>query len=208
MTHKHKQSLFFLGLTLSLVGFFLPWLAHEAAGLSFIGLEMGEQAKFLPQVRSGQIRPARSLFYLPPITVALIIILLTTRWPERRWQTWAARALAGAVSLLAFPAIEAIGAEPEEWLWRVILIALVAGAAVLAPLLRRLSRPSIYALMFLLALAGASLPLWVYSEVRGAFSGLLGAPFGIGAGVWLHLGGHLLIMAMALLTIRQATQSS
>jgi hypothetical protein len=132
-----RRQLYLLALTAILVAFFLVWLPHPAAGLSYIGLEMGEQAKFLPQVRSGAVTPGRSLFYLPPVTSALLLILLTTFWPATR-RTWAARAIAVLVSLLAFPALEALGdPDREEWLWRLLLIALVILTAALSPRLAR-----------------------------------------------------------------------
>jgi len=47
------QILIKAGFTAILLGYLLVWLPHEAAGLSFIGIELGEWVKFLPQVRSG-----------------------------------------------------------------------------------------------------------------------------------------------------------
>ena len=191
-----RQGQLFLAFTAIVVGFFMVWLPHEAAGLSFIGLEMGEEAKFLPQVQSGAILPGRSLFYLPPVSVGLMLALLTARWPGNRWQTWAARALAVALSLLALPALEALGTEPAEWLWRLLLIGLVFIVAALAPGLRR-QRRLIWGLMALVALAGAVLPSWAYLAVRPAFSELLQERVGIGPGVWVNLAGHLLALRVA-----------
>lgn len=193
-----QQTVLFAALTLVLVGFFMTWLDHGAAGLSFIGLEMGEQAKFLPQVRSGEIIPGRSLFYLPPITVALILALITVYWPQGRWQTWVVRFLAIGLSLLAFPAYEALGTERAEWLWRVLMIGLVVVVVAVTPLLRKMSAPMLWLLVALIALCGAFLPTWVFFEVRAAFSMLLREPVGIGCGVWANLIGHLLIAAIAL----------
>jgi hypothetical protein len=195
-----RETQLFLAFTLIVVGFFMVWLPHRVAGLSFIGLEMGEQAKFLPQVQSGEILPGRSLFYLPPVTAGLMLALLTAYWPNSRWQTWVARALAVALSFLAFPALEALGSEPAEWLWRVLMIALVlvtVGAVALpGDRLRPLSR-LLWSFMVLVAVAGALLPTWVYLAVRPAFAELLREPVGIGPGVWFNLAGHLLALRVA-----------
>lgn len=191
-----RQGQLFLALTAIVVAFFMVWLPHEAAGLSFIGLEMGEEAKFLPQIQSGEILPGRSLFYVPPVSAGLMLALLSGRWPNGRWQTWAARAFAVALSWLAFPALEALGTEPAEWLWRVLMIALVVLAAALAPLLQQRER-LLWTLLGVVALAGALLPTWVYLAVRPAFSALLQEQVGIGPGVWLNLAGQLLALRVA-----------
>lgn len=193
-----SRRLYLLALTAILVAFFLVWLPHPAAGLSYIGLEMGEQAKFLPQVRSGAVTPGRSAFYLPPVTTALLLILLTTFWPPTR-RTWAARALAVLVSLLAFPALEALGdADRAEWLWRLLLIALVVVAAAAAPRLALLPARARCWLAAPVALAGAILPTWAFFAVRPLYGELLRQPLGVGPGVWLNLAGHLLALAVAL----------
>lgn len=192
-----RRSQLFLALTAIFVAFFMAWLPHEAAGLSFIGLEMGEEAKFLPQVQSGEILPGRSLFYLPPVTLGLMLALTSARWPNRRWQTWAARAVAVAISLLAFPALEALGTEPAEWLWRVLLIGLVLLTAGLAAFLGEAAERAVWFLLALVALTGAVLPTWVYLAVRPAFATLLGEQVGIGPGVWLNLVAHLLVLRVA-----------
>lgn len=198
---RSRQTQLFLAFTAITAAFFMVWLPHQAAGLSFIGLELGEEAKFLPQVQSGEILPGRSLFYLPPATVGLMLALLSGRWSNRRWQTWAARGLAVALSLLAWPALEALGTAPAEWLWRVLLVVLVVLAAVLAPLIGQRER-LLWALLAGVAVAGALLPTWVYLAVRPAFAALLRERVGIGPGVWLNLAGHLLALRVALWQLR------
>lgn len=200
------QTFLFLSFVAIFVGFFMVWLPHEAAGLGFTGLEMGEQAKFLPPVREGQILPGRSLFYVPPVTLALMLVLLAARWPNRRWQTWAARALAIGLSLLVFPALEALGTEAAEWLWRVLMIALVILAAAVSSITGQiLSSRVLWLLILLVALAGAILPTWVFLAVRPHFASLLRADMGIGPGVWLNSVGHLtaaVVAAIGLLRMR------
>ena len=192
------QTFLFLAFVAIFVGYFMVWLPHETAGLSFTGLEMGEQVKFLPPVRGGQILPGRSLFYLPPVTLALMIILLAARWPNRRWQTWAARALALAVSLLAFPALEALGTDSAEWLWRVLMILFVVLVAIVSSVAgRRFSSRLLWSLIFLIALVGAILPTWALQSVRPLFASLLLSDVGTGPGVWLNGVGHLLAAVIA-----------
>ncbi|HSM56528.1 MAG TPA: hypothetical protein VK879_10275 [Candidatus Sulfomarinibacteraceae bacterium] len=193
MNERQRRALTFLGLTAIFVGYFMAWLDHSAAGLTFIGLEMGEQAKFLPQVRAGEILPGRSLFYLPPITLALLLILLSAQWPARRWQTWAVRLLAVAISLLAFPAFEAVGTEAAEWLWRVLMIGGVLLAILLTPLIARLPARTLLVLTVVTALAGALLPVWPFIEVRVALAKFLPQGPAVGMGLWTTVAGHLLV---------------
>lgn len=200
-----SRSWLFLGLTLVIISYFMVWLPHGAAGLSYIGLEMGEQAKFLPQVRSGEIAPGRSLFYLPPIAAAVVLILISSRWPGRRWQTWVVRLTALALSFLALPAFEAFGAETEEWLWRVLMIFLVFALVLLSPLLKKRTDREVGLFIVLTALAGGLLPTWAFLEVKAAYSSLYQAPVGVGVGVWLNGVGQLLIAVTAILFWRAET---
>ena len=195
-----RQALLFVAFTGILFGYFMVWLPNEAAGLAFIGLEMGEQVKFLPQVKQRALGPDRTLFYLPPITLSLMLLLLTARWDRRRWQTWAMRILAVALSSLAFPALEVVGAaDRSEWLWRLLLIALVAVAAVGVSVVGRRLSVALWGFLLLLpAFAGAILPTWAYLAITPAFYQLLRRPVTYGPGLWLNLAGHLLVVALIL----------
>ena len=185
-----------------LVAYFLVWLPQPVVGLSFIGLEMGEWVKFLPQVRSGEILANRNYFYIPPITLGMMMIAWTVTWPNERWQTWVVRGLAVAVAFLAFPSVEAILDEPaSEWLLRLILVMQVLILAVLSPLFKRLP-PGIlitgsWILILLLGLTGAIFPTWAFLSVRGPVGDLLRLAIGIGPGVWLNAAGHILLVGTA-----------
>jgi hypothetical protein len=202
-----RNTLFSLAATAILLAYFLPWLPHPAVGLRLIGLEMGEWVKFLPQVQSGEVAADRNLFYLPPITLGLMLALWTVEWPNGRWQTWLMRGLAVAVSLLAFPALEAIRDEPSsEWLLRLLLIGGVVLVAGLSGLGGRLPSALPWLLIMLLALLGAVLPTWAYLAVRPIIADWLRAPIGIGPGVWLNLMGHLGVGVVAVWLLLAPTQ--
>ena len=197
-----RQTLCKLGFTLILLGYLMVWLPHEAAGLSFIGLEIGEWIKFLPQVRSGQLAADRNLFYLPPITLGMMLALWTAGWPNRRWQTWAMRALAAMVAMLALPSVEVVlGEGSDQWLSRLIMVLLVVLVAVLVSLLRRMPRglgqTISWTAMLILALLGLVLPTVAYLSVRPAVSELLSDGVGAGPGLWLNGIGHLLVAVAA-----------
>jgi hypothetical protein len=204
MPYNRSRSLLYAALTAVFIGYLTVWLPGPSAGLSFIGVELGEWIKFLG------VGKLRNLFYLPPITLGLMLSAVTMNWPNRRWQTWAGRALAVGVALLAFPAIEAIRFEsPSEWALRLELIGLVLVVAVLSSW-----RPSWLArrqlswlLLFLSALAGLVLPTFAYLRVRPLVAQAIGLPLGIGLGVWLNGTGHLLIVALSLAELKSPTKA-
>jgi hypothetical protein len=204
MNIRQSRFLFSAGCTVILAGYLMVWLPHESAGLSFIGVEIGEWVKFLPQVQAGQITPGRDLFYLPPITLGLIIALFTSGWPNRQGTTWLMRGLAVLVSLLAFPSIDAIRFEPaSEWLLRLLMIGLVIVVALASSVISRLDRRIIWATIVLIALFGCLLPSWTFFAVRPAVVELFRAPVRPGSGVWLNATGHLLILAVAVNILRR-----
>lgn len=195
MSKKQSQLLLLVGLTVVFIAYFLVWLPGPAVGLQFIGVEIGEWIKFLG------IGLGRNWFYLPPITLGSMLALVTLTWPPRRWQNWMMRGLAVAVSLLSFPAIEAIRFEAaSEWRPRLLLIGGVVVVTVLTGLAERWSLPGWLPWLFLaiLGIVGAGFPFWFYGQVRPLVTQVVGLPVGIGPGVWLNGVGHLLVTAVAL----------
>ena len=194
---KQQQTVLYVGLTAVFIGYLTVWLPGPNAGLQFLGIEMGEWTKFLG------VGASRNLFYLPPITLGLMLSLLTAGWPNHRWRTWLMRGLAVAVSLLAFPALEDVtGPFRGQYYPRLVLIGLVILAAgAMGGLVgsERLDRESVarYAAwgLLLLGIIGAILPGWVYEQVRPAAGQVMGISLGIGWGVWLNGVGHLLVAA-------------
>lgn len=195
-----RQSLLLAGLTAVFTAYFLIWLPGPAVGLQFIGVEIGEWIKFLG------VGLGRNWFYLPPITLGAMLALVTLTWPPRRWQNWALRGLAVVVSLLAFPAIEAIRYEAvSEWRLRLVLIGCVLLLALLTGLVERWQLPNWLPWLFLalLGIVGAVFPFWFYGQIRPLVSQAVGLPIGIGPGVWLNGAGHLLVTAVASRSLKE-----
>jgi hypothetical protein len=200
-----------LGFTTILLGYLVVWLPQPVVGLSFIGLEMGEWVKFLPQVRSGEIMAAKDLFYVPPITLSFMLLLWTLDWPNRRWKTWGMRIVAVFVSMLTLPAIEVVQNEPlDQWLVRSLAVVLVVGGALaVAPLNPGVeTKPRVNATVGMVCLAalGAILPTWVYLSVRPAAQQVIGVDVGFGPGFWLNLGGNLMVVVACLLYLNHLHQ--
>lgn len=190
-----------VGFTIVLLGYFLVWLPHQAVGLSLIGLEMGEWTKFLPKVQQGQYLADRILFYIPPITLSLMLVFWTIDWPNNHWKTWMMRGIAILVSLLAFPPIESIRYEStDQWLVRLLLVSVIVLAVLLMPLAGKLTQDRKemikWSTIAVLGLLGSLLPFWTYLSYRPEISSIFGSDFGIGLGLWLNTVGNLMVVAV------------
>ena len=194
LSNRVSQNLLVLGFTAVFIAYLMVWLPGPAAGLSFMGVEMGEWIKFMGMgVR-------RNWFYLPPITLGVMLAVWTVGWENGRWQSWVMRGVAVGVSLLSFPAFEDLrGQVSHEYLPRVEAIVLVVVVVVLSGVLGRWSLVVRWKWLVVVALGflGMVMPTVVYGEVRTAISDVLGLPIGYGLGVWLNGMGHGLVTAVA-----------
>ena len=203
MRTQNQERLLLAGLTAVFIGYLSVWLPGPAAGLQFLGVELGEWIKFLG------VGAIRDLFYLPPIILGLMLAVLTMGWENGRWQTWLMRGLALLVSLLAFPAYEdLIGDFRSEYLLRVALIGLVGLTIILVSLFgKKLVTKWAWlpwVLLAILGVIGAALPLWYYvSQVQPYVSNVFGVPVGVGWGLILYTAGCLGITAVSLWQLRQ-----
>ena len=201
-SHRYEGILVRLCFTMILLGYFLVWLPQPVAGLSFIGLEMGEWVKFIPEVRSGEVIPSRNFFYLPPILLGSMIAIWTAGWPNNRWQSWIARLLAVAVGFLALPAIESISEEsPGQWLPRLAMVGFVIVIVLIASYYS--SRETIphtvpWLYFIILGLLGAILPIWTYLAIKPFVETLMGGAVGFGPGIWLNLIGNILLILLGI----------
>lgn len=200
MTKQYRQTLFLLSFTAILVGYFMVWLPGPSAGLRLLGFEMGEWTKFFG------LGLKRNWFYLPPITLALGLLLFTVGWDNGRYQTWLFRGVSVAVSLLAFPALEdLIGPSRGEYLSRVAAIGLVLLVAALLTFFggqkRSWLRQVGWGSMLLAGLVGLIWPTLIYVEVRPFASDLMRLELGYGPGFWLNVVGHAVVVTLAVLQL-------
>lgn len=199
MNRQPQTLLLLAAFTAILAGYLSVWLPNEAVGLSFIGVEIGEWVKFLPQMQSGEIAVPREFLYLPPISLAFMMMLFSATWREAGRRAWTMRGLAFLVALLAFPSIDAIWFEPaSEWLARLILVAAVGVLALAGNLLQRMPERLLWLMMALVGMAGALLPITALLAVRPAVELLLQVQVSIGIGAWLTAAGHLLVFVVAI----------
>ncbi len=195
MIKQYRQILFLLSFTAIFIGYLMVWLPGPSAGLQFLGIEMGEWTKFFG------LGAKRNWFYLPPLTLALMLLFFTAGWENGRIQTWLFRGVAVAVSLLAFPALEDLRTGEGVYLFRVAGIGLVVVVAGLLLLFGGQKRPWLprlgWGLMALAGLVGLVWPTLIYGEVRPFASELIGVTLGYGPGFWLNLVGHAAAVGLA-----------
>ncbi|MCA9944459.1 MAG: hypothetical protein KC449_13315 [Anaerolineales bacterium] len=201
MMKQQRQTLFLLSFTTILVGYLMVWLPGPSAGLQLLGFEMGEWTKFFG------LGLKRNWFYLPPVTLALMLLFFTVGWQNGRFQTWIFRGVAVAVSLLAFPAWEDM-TNPTSWrdyLSRIVAIGLVLAVAGLLTLFGEKTWPQLrlagWSLTAVAALVGLVWPTWIFLEVRPYVSDLLRLDVGYGPGFWLNALGHTAVLILALLQL-------
>jgi hypothetical protein len=199
-----------LGLILVIVGYFGPWVPHKTAALTVTGWELAEFAKFFPQVQGGMVSIARELFYLPLVTVCMLLALLAGRSTARpaRWIVSLLFAALLVAVLLPYSVVDAarqalatrapLVVDPQ---YAGQLVLVVAGLALtlLIPLAGRLPQRLQDVLIALLALAGAIPPLWQFALLHLLVVALYAVPIGLGWGLIGCAAGFVLLLLSGLL---------
>ena len=156
-------------LTLALAAYWLPWIDHQSAALKLSGQDLGEFVKFLPQIRRGQVRFPRQVFYLPPFVAALSFVLLSTN-RQLGYPRWV-RILILVLAILALPGLlPPVWGHPRDLFnaeFRLQGIALVLGSLFGTGHLL-LGRLSLSAIAFAAAAASVAGIAWSLSKLRRA----------------------------------------
>ena len=162
---------------------------------------MGEWTKFLPKVQQGQYLANQILFYIPPISLSLMLVVWTIDWPNNSWKTWLMRCIAILISLLAFPPIESIQYQSTiQWPPRLLLVLVVLATVLLmlfASKLEQNRKEMIkWSTITVLGLLGALLPLWTFMSFQQEISSIFGSNVGVGPGLLLNTIGNLMVVAV------------
>jgi hypothetical protein len=196
-----SQVVLILGLALAIVGYFGPWVDHKTAALVLTGQDMGEFAKFLPEVRAGTALMIREFFYLPPFAAALCLILLMSN--KRLVYPLVVRAvILLAVLGLAWAMLPPVWTPhllvTAEFRKQTVAIAVCLLLLIIHPMLRRLSPRLTAVAMMGLALIGAGPPLWQFFAIREVVNRAYGWPVQVGWGLWVTGLGFLIFMVGAI----------
>ncbi|MEZ4867792.1 MAG: hypothetical protein R3C14_41080 [Caldilineaceae bacterium] len=196
---------------LTLAGYFGPWVPHRVAGLVITGLDLGEYVKFLPVVRSGQVMLWREAFYLPLVTVSLLLSMSAFR--ARLRYGWLLRmlllglAVVAALNLLP-PAWSAATFHNPEFHQQVIALAVCLAAVVISPFLALLPRGPIAALLLALSLGALWFPLRDFYQVHPAIVELYNHALPLGWGVYVMSLGLLLVAVIQWLELKENFDAS
>lgn len=201
---KLTRNLAALATALIVTGFLQVWLPHPAVGITQLGIELGEWTKFIQDFRYDTTPINRNFFYLPPICLALSLIILALA--QTNWRGLLLRGGACAISLLAIPPLPVLLNESsQEWRTRILWIIAVFLAALLSlvPLTKKIPAPIRAGLIILLCLIAIILPFQTYETARSVVSRYLDSNLGYGVGLYLNSIGFGLMAVAGGLLLRQ-----
>lgn len=192
-----------LALLFLAMGYWGRWIAHPAAGLNILGVDLPEYVKFVPEARYGVIPINRLVFFALPVSLALGLILFASM--RLQLSVW----LRGLAGLLAIPV--ALSMLPPAWTpgllmtsefrtQTLVIMALMA-ATFLIPLWKQLIpdwlRGGLFILLGLLPLPALS----AFFRLMPALEKLYNHPLKPGPGVWFTLVGMILMAVAGVLLI-------
>lgn len=191
-----------LALALAMLAFWAPWVQHATAALRLSGQDLGEFVKFIPAIRRGELSFPRQLFYLPPLVIAIVLVVLSVnrQLPYRRWLRVAI--LASSIAVLPGLLPPAWG-HPRELLgaeFRLQGIGLLLGLSIAAAhgLFRRLSLRALAVFVLVLAPIALVAPHAAFWAIRLSIWTAYGlSGLRLGWGLWLHVAAWLGVAACA-----------
>jgi len=185
-----------LALVLGILAYWAPWVNHAAAALKLSGQDLGEFVKFIPAIRRGDMPFPRQLFYLPPLVMAVVLVLLSVN-QELPYPGWLRIVmLASSIALLPGLLPPAWG-HPRELFsseFRLQGIGILLGASVAAAhgLFRRLPLRSLAGLLLALAPIALLAPQGAFWAIRPKIWAAYDTPgLRLGCGLWLHAAAWL-----------------
>ncbi len=174
------------------------WIAHPAAGLNILGVDLPEYVKFVPEVRYGIIPINRLVFFAPPLALSAGLILFASLQRDLHLSL---RMLAGVLSVpvalsMLPPAWTPGTLMTPEFRAQTVLIMVLITSALLIPLWKTLLPDWLRGGLFI-ALGLLNLPvIRAFEVLLPALEKLYHQPLQPGGGIFaLYLGTGLMIIA-------------
>lgn len=200
-------ALILAGFLVIAAGYWGPWVWAEPAGLRILGLDLAEYVKFIAEVRSGQVRLAREVFYLPLVALSLSLSLLAHRRELRlpRVARWVLNLLAVPVALAMLPpAWTPALLLTQEFIKQTVAIGLCVVGAVLAyPLWRRLPGWLVATALIMLALLATGPMVISFVRLKDPLDAIYGGAIRMGRGPGEMALGFGMLCAGYLLALSQ-----
>ena len=182
---------------LALVGYFGPWVGHDAAALAWNAYDHFDRARLLPSVESGELAVNVQALRLPLIGLAVLAPLLLCRAPL--WQRGLAAMFGAVLALTTLPPYPQI---LEAWRtpgWRVPFwwsVGALAGIGVTIFLGPHLSGLAPWLTVAWVAMMG--IPAYVtFARLRPLIRALHASPIRAGWGYWTCGFGFLVLAICA-----------
>jgi hypothetical protein len=185
-----------LGLLLTGIGgAFLPWIWREGVALQLTGPGLAEFVKFLPDVRTMQVKVER-LFFLLPLFLAMLAMPIfagNKRLVLPPWLRWMMRL---TTIPLALASLSPVWAPPillaPEFRLQTVLATIAIGLAIITPLFKHLPLKVLAILLIGGGLTAIIIPLWQFNLIQSAMTETYREPVNLGWGWWLTVGGIIL----------------
>jgi hypothetical protein len=170
---------------LALVGYFGPWIGHDAAALAWNAYDLFDIARFLPPVESGALTVNIQALRLPLIGLAVLIPMFFCRAPF--WQRGLVALLGSVLALSTLPPYPQILTAWRTPGWRVPFwwsIGALGGIGAVALAGSRLARLAPWLTVAWAAMMG--IPAYVtFSRLRPLIRALHAASIQVGWGYWM-----------------------
>ena len=200
-------------LVLAALAYWAPWVNHNTAALKLSGQDLGEFVKFIPEIRRGQMRFPRQLFYLPLCSCVIGLVVLSTNG-QLSYPHWL-RVGTLILALVLLPGLlPPAWGHPKELFtpeFRLQGIALMLGLLLILAhgAFRGLSLRALALTLGALALTALIPAQWAFWAIRPRIWLAYGTPtIRLGWGLWLDIGAWMAMLVTAALLLNRSDSES
>lgn len=171
---------------------FAPWIWRDSIALQLTAPGLAEFVKFLPEIRSGQLKVAR-LYFLLPLFVTMLAVPMLVENKRLAWPGWLRWGLRLGVIPLALASLSPVWTptilRAPEFRLQTVLAATAIGLALAAHLFKRLPLKPLVSGLVIGAVLALILPGWQFSLIQASLVDVYHEPISLGWGWWLTVAG-------------------
>ena len=191
-------------LLVAALAYWAPWVDHNTAALKLSGQDLAEFVKFIPEIRTGQIRFPRQMFYLPPFVCTLCLVSLAVN-RCLAYPRWLRVGMLGLAVLILPGLLPPVWSRPQDLFtaeFRLQGFALVAGLSLVLAhgLFRGIPLRILAVIVAVLALAAILPTQWAFWRVWPLIWTAYATPtIRLGWGLWLTIAAWTALFILAAL---------